>query len=207
MKSIYRITTTLLTFFLLAQCTLGQTNRLYTTRQGLVTSDITSLCVDSRGLAWLVGKNSVGYFDGQQFHYIPVTNPETGHPFFSAAKGIKEDKEGNFWIMSNRGLYHLDVHTQKFKYVSLWDSEKEAYVESEWSAKQTKVFDENVQLGEDGHLHLAISEEEARKLGVTRRMYKTFLYNINQANQNLNSFGDSIEVSCPVGSKPFANKR
>ena len=126
MKSIYRITTTLLTFFLLAPCTLGQTNRLYTTRQGLVTSDITSLCVDSRGLAWLVGKNSVGYFDGQQFHYIPVTNPETGHPFFSAAKGIKEDKEGNFWIMSNRGLYHLDVHTQKFKYVSLWDSEKEA---------------------------------------------------------------------------------
>ena len=48
----------------------------------------------------------------------------------------------------------------------VWDSEKEAYVESEWSAKQTKVFDENVQLGEDGHLHLAISEDEARKLGV-----------------------------------------
>ena len=89
----------------------------------------------------------------------------------------------------------------------VWDSEKEAYVESEWSAKQTKVFDENVQLGEDGHLHLAISEEEARKLGVTRRMYKTFLYNINQANQNIDSFGDSIQVSCPVGSKPFANKQ
>ena len=126
MKSIYRITTTLLTIFLLAVGTYGQTNQLYTTRQGLITSDITSLCVDRNGLVWLTGKNNVGYFDGIQFHYIPNRNPKTGHPYFAYAKGIKEDNEGNFWIMSNRGLYHLDVQTLKFKRIALRETENEA---------------------------------------------------------------------------------
>lgn len=125
MKSIYRIATAILTSILFSLTTIGQTNRLYTTQQGLVTSDITSLCMDSHGLAWITGKNSIGYFDGNQFHYIPNINPETGHPYFGNAKGIKEDPNGNFWVLSNRGLFHFNIRTLQFKYINLREKENE----------------------------------------------------------------------------------
>ena len=125
MKSIYQIAIAIVTSLFLFTASMAQTNHLYTTQQGLVTSDITSLCVDKNGLAWFVGKNSIGYFDGNQFHYLPITNPETAHPYFSHAKQILEKSDGNFWILSNRGLYHLDIMTLKFRLIKLHDANGE----------------------------------------------------------------------------------
>lgn len=101
----------------------AQTNRLYTMQQGLQTSDINSLCIDSRGLAWIASKSSIGYFDGSQFHYIPNINPKTGRPLFNNVSQIKEDHNGNFWVLTNRGLMYFDSHNLQFEHIKLQSTE------------------------------------------------------------------------------------
>lgn len=122
MKNIIRL-------IIILACTLfqlpakAQTSRLYTTQQGLNTSDIVSLCADSRGLAWIGGKNSLGYFDGLQFHYIPTLNIKTGQPYFGTVQGIKEDTNGNFWLMTNRGMMYFDSRRLKYEHIKLREAE------------------------------------------------------------------------------------
>ncbi len=113
----------LITICLFSQHIHSQTNRLYTTQHGLATSDISSLCIDSRELAWIAGKNTIGYFDGAQFHYIPNNDSHTGQPLFNNAMAITEEENDNFWVATNRGLMYFDSHKLKFEHIELNEDE------------------------------------------------------------------------------------
>lgn len=102
---------------------MAQSNRLYTTQQGLATSDINSLCVDSRGLIWIAGKGTIGYFDGAMFHYVPNKDPNTGNLLFTNTHVMTEDKDGNFWVGTNRGLMYFDSRKLSFTHIKLDDNE------------------------------------------------------------------------------------
>ncbi len=106
-----------------SQFSAAQSNRLYTTQQGLFTSDITSLCIDQQGLAWIAGKTKIGYFDGAEFHYIPNLDPKTQRPIFQRANAIKEDKDNCYWVMTNRGLMYFDSRKLTYQYIKVSESE------------------------------------------------------------------------------------
>ena len=62
----------------------------------------------------------------------------------------------------------------------VWDAEQQSYVNSKWYEKQISLI--KIEQTEDNHFKLSLTEEEARKAGVNRRIYKTFQHQVAQMN-------------------------
>lgn len=84
----------------------------YNVMEGLVQSQITSLCQDSRGQVWMgTMSGGISVFNGTGFNNIP---PETGLRDKSI-RSIKEDKDGIIWIaISRKGLARYDGQTYTY---------------------------------------------------------------------------------------------
>lgn len=124
-------------FTVFSLCSIAQTNRLHTTQQGLATSNINSLYIDSHRLTWLAGVGSLGYYDGVSFHYLPLTNHETGQPYFQRVMQIKQIDDTHYWLLTNEGLYEFDLFHLHFNRVLL--SEKEDIVHGFSTKKMIEV--------------------------------------------------------------------
>ena len=61
-----------ISFIMLLICnvTFAQVSRLYTTQSGLTSSDMYSIDIDSKGLAWISGVSEIDVFDGTKFYNI-----------------------------------------------------------------------------------------------------------------------------------------
>ena len=62
----------------------------------------------------------------------------------------------------------------------VWDAGQQTYVNSKWYEKQISLI--KIEQTEDNHFKLSLTEEEARKAGVNRRIYKTFQHQVAQMN-------------------------
>lgn len=87
----------------------AQVARLYTTQQGLKTSNCQSVDIDSRGFVWVAGFNTIGLFDGTHFQNLPTTTADGKRTLFQTAARTKEQGNNQFWICSNNGLYLYDA--------------------------------------------------------------------------------------------------
>ena len=65
----------------------------------------------------------------------------------------------------------------------VWDAGQQSYVNSKWYDKQISLI--KVERTEDNHFKLSLTEEEACKVGVNRRIYKTFLHEVEKMNSSI----------------------
>lgn len=104
----------------------AQVARLYTNEHGLKTNNCNSIDIDSRGLVWVSGYNSLGLFDGMKFQYIPIKS-EDGRLLFQNVYGVKEHKDDKFWVATSHGFYLLNARDMKFDRIFLQENEDTIY--------------------------------------------------------------------------------
>lgn len=98
----------------------AQMSRMYTTQDGLPTSDIYDIHVDSRGWAWVSGIASLSLFDGSNFYNLLNWSYA---PTFNTVRGVREGHDGKMWIYTSNGLYHYDSVLNKFDHIFLSEDE------------------------------------------------------------------------------------
>lgn len=95
-------------------------SRMYTTQDGLPTSDIYDIYVDSRGWAWVSGIASLSLFDGSNFYNLLDWNKA---PIFNTVRGVREGHDGRMWIYTSNGLYNYDSSLNDFRHIFLSETE------------------------------------------------------------------------------------
>lgn len=105
---------------------LAQVARLYTNQHGLKTNNCNSVDIDSRGLVWVSGANTLGIFDGWRFYYFPIETKE-GRQLFQNSYRVQEATDNHYWICTSHGLYLLDARTAQFKRFYLNEREDSIY--------------------------------------------------------------------------------
>ena len=105
----------------------AQMARLYTTQHGLKTNIGYSVNIDSRGLVWISGLNSLGIFDGTRFQYQPTTTPDGQRQLFQSVYRTKEQGNGLFWVCSSHGLYLYDAPHSSYRRILLRTEEDSVY--------------------------------------------------------------------------------
>lgn len=101
----------------------AQIPRLLTTQHGLNTSDIRSIDIDSRGMAWISGPSTLEMFDGNQFYEISLKNDTTDGNICDVVNGIDEIASQQYLVRTNNGLYHYDLLQDKFTPVYISSNE------------------------------------------------------------------------------------
>lgn len=127
----------------------AQSNRLYTTQQGLQTCDISCLHVDSRGLLWIGGSSPLCYFGGYYFNYLDNHAQTTGKTLYNHVKQIVEDKKNCFWIITDGGLFYFNSHNLQYERVNLGPEENE---ENAYPVRQM------IDLTDDGKMKLVTTD-------------------------------------------------
>ncbi len=100
----------------------AQLPHVYTMNEGLSSSLINSITVDSKGFLWLSGENSLDVFDGVRFHNIRNLN-EKGQRVFDTSNFVKEEENGLFWLATSNGLLLYDRNKNDFQRVPLGGQE------------------------------------------------------------------------------------
>lgn len=118
--------TVLVLALLVSTQSLAQVARLYTNRHGLKTNNCHSVDIDSRGLVWVSGANTLGIFDGWRFYYYPIENKE-GRQLFQNSYRVQEATNNHYWICTSHGLYMLDARTAEFHRFFLSEREDSIY--------------------------------------------------------------------------------
>ncbi len=108
-------------------CLSAQNSRLYTTRQGISTSQMHAVDIDSRGMAWLSGENMIGMFDGNNIGYVPIPKFCSGYSMFKVVYGVKEFKDDCYWVYTNSGLYLFNARFDTFRRIRLEETEDSIY--------------------------------------------------------------------------------
>ena len=115
------------TFLIYAFTLHSQTNRLYTTQQGMQTCDINSLMLDSRGLLWIGGGSPLCYFGGTQFHYLDNHSPKTGKTLYNRVYEIVEDRDDCYWVMTDGGLFRFNSRSLAYERFALTPEETDEH--------------------------------------------------------------------------------
>ena len=97
----------------------AQMSRMYTTQNGLPTSDIYDIYVDSKGWAWVSGIMSLSMFDGTGFYSLINPETDTDMPPFNTVRGVREGDDGTYWVYSSNGLFIYDYSTNHFTHIFL----------------------------------------------------------------------------------------
>ena len=119
------IATLLFTFSLTGA--LAQMARLYTTQHGLKTNIGNSIDIDSRGLVWISGLNTLGIFDGTRFQYLPTTTPDGRRQLFQSAYRTREQGDNKYWICTSHGLFLFDAPRSSYQRIQLQTEEDSVY--------------------------------------------------------------------------------
>ncbi len=120
MKRPLRILATLL---LLAVPALSnaQTARLYTSEEGLPSSQINDIYQDSKGFIWISTENGLALFDGMEIHSIQSLRDSEGTLASNLVLTTFEDRSGTFWVGTSKGLQTYDIESGRFTTVDLGD--------------------------------------------------------------------------------------
>ena len=108
--------------FSVCDVTYSQVSRLYTAQSGLTTSEIYSIDIDSKGLAWISGVSSLDIFDGTRFYNINNMINRKGI-FFNAVRKVVEYKDDQYWLATSNGLYLFDGKRATMEHKFLMEDE------------------------------------------------------------------------------------
>lgn len=105
--------------FICAKATYAQKPLLYGVQNGLASTQITDINIDSDNFLWVATRSGLSRFDGQAFSNFISDN---SNPFMLRTNHTTctyQDQNGNLWVGSNFGLYHLDHSSNRFTQVKL----------------------------------------------------------------------------------------
>ncbi len=84
-------------------------------RQGLSSSTVNTMLVDSRGMLWIGTSMGLNRYDGYEVRPYRYFDIERKHPATSVDR-LMEDGGGNIWIVYNDGIVRYDMTQQTFEY-------------------------------------------------------------------------------------------
>ena len=101
--------------------------RLYTSQHGMKTNLGYSVEIDSRGLVWVSGLNTLGVFDGTRFQYRPTVTGDGQRHLFQSVYRTKEHRDNQYWVCSSHGLFLYDAPHSTFRRILLRADEDSIY--------------------------------------------------------------------------------
>lgn len=101
---------------------MAQMTHLHTTQKGLSSSSISSIDIDSKGMAWISGLSSLDLFDGQNFYNLIDDNIRGKHQF-NTIYGVREYKDNLYWLITSNGLHLYDAKQNKYEHIFLREEE------------------------------------------------------------------------------------
>ena len=108
--SSYFVVSFIFSFWFLCTKSMAQVPRLYTTLQGLTTSDIRHVDVDHNNIIWISGATSLECFDGFSFHSVPLVDKQTGSQINTFVNGVVDMKDGRYLVLTKSGLYVYTIN-------------------------------------------------------------------------------------------------
>lgn len=105
----------------------AQIPHLFTTEEGLTTSSIRNVNIDSRGIAWISGARCLDTFDGAAFHSVSLYDKKIGQDICSVTNFVEDIGNGNYLVLTNTGTYLYKLASGEFSKVKLSDKENADY--------------------------------------------------------------------------------
>jgi ligand-binding sensor domain-containing protein len=103
----------------LAFSTAAQTDKLYTSFDGLSNAEITAIIQDNKGIMWIGTARGVNKYDGYSFEVF-VNDPADSNSFQSnRIEALASDSKGQVWAGISKGLYRYNKINNKFERFSL----------------------------------------------------------------------------------------
>jgi signal transduction histidine kinase/ligand-binding sensor domain-containing protein/AraC-like DNA-binding protein len=99
----------------------GQMARLYTSEDGLPSSQINDIYQDGKGFIWISTENGLALFDGTEMHCLQSSRDWSGSLASNLVLTTMEDRSGVFWTGTSKGLQTYDYETGDFTIVDLCD--------------------------------------------------------------------------------------
>ena len=122
MKNSLRLLTLVLSLTVCAAAH-GQMARLYTSDDGLPSTQINDIYQDSKGFVWISTENGLALFDGMEMHSLQTDRDREGSLASNLVLTTLEDSGGLFWIGTSKGLQIYDTESGRFRTVDLGDSD------------------------------------------------------------------------------------
>jgi len=94
-------------------------------QQGLKSSYIDNLYVDSANFVWVCTTNSLEVFDGYRFEDISFTDKKSGKQLFNKVSSVRQIDKTHYWIQSNIGLFVYDLEDNSYEKVQLSETEED----------------------------------------------------------------------------------
>ncbi|MBN2348410.1 MAG: ATP-binding protein [Bacteroidales bacterium] len=108
-------------FLILFQFVRAQTLNLkfthITTKEGLSTDFVSSVCQDYKGFMWFATFDGLNMYDGYDFKLFTYNKNDTSSIASNAILKIKEDSKGRLWIATNNGIDIFDRNLISFKHI------------------------------------------------------------------------------------------
>ena len=105
----------------------AQIPHLFTTEEGLTTSSLRNVNVDSRGIVWISGARCLDTFDGFTFHSVSLFDKTIGQDICSVTNFVEDIGKGNYLVLTNTGTYLYNLASGEFRRVKLSDKENADY--------------------------------------------------------------------------------
>ena len=123
MKKSLHILTAFLLMLAVPALSNAQTARLYTSEEGLPSSQINDIYQDSKGFVWISTENGLALFDGMEMHSIQSRSESDSALASNLVLTTFEDRDGTFWVGTSKGLQIYDIESGTFRTVDLEDIE------------------------------------------------------------------------------------
>lgn len=75
----------------------------YTIADGLPSNGVIHIHIDQKNHVWFSTFNGIARFDGDEIRTLPSSDTMDTIAYF-----VEQDKQGNYWVGTNRGLYWID---------------------------------------------------------------------------------------------------
>ena len=102
----------------------SQQPRLYTAQHGLSTSDIRSIYIDNKGVAWISGAGTLQMFDGEYFYDISLHDKAASTKVCDVVYGVEQLTDNTYLMRTSNGLFSYNHSTGGFTRIYLNDREK-----------------------------------------------------------------------------------
>lgn len=162
-----------------------------TEKEGLSYNIVNCFLKDSRGMLWIGTYNGLNRYDGAHFYTFHSGAEKNTLPNNTVHK-LAEDKKGNIWGTTDKGIFCLDVFSGKFRNYRMPGNEK-------WPGVLGISCDNAGRVWATSHAYLALYNAQADSFGLAPGWDKTSLGTIAKNGLLENPDGKGLWVAGSKG--------